>query len=250
MNQEQQQFLKRIQELEESAWQESRFIYTDFLNEAEYSDVLSLGAPACGMQADGGYEGADRVMVRFGDPQTLGYDEPFPITVLHVLPLLEKFADALTHRDFLGAVLNLGIDRRVTGDILVKGSHAYVMCESRMADYLMENLTRVRHTAVHVEIARHVPDEAKPRLSVQEIQISSNRLDAVIAQVFRLSRSASQDLLRSGQVFINGRAAESSSAELRENDTISVRHYGKFRYDGAFRTTRKGKLCARIGRYV
>ncbi len=51
MNQDQQIFVKRIRQLEEASWQESRFVFTDFLNEAEYSDVLSLGVPACGMQA-------------------------------------------------------------------------------------------------------------------------------------------------------------------------------------------------------
>lgn len=250
MDHEQQQFLKRIKELEETSWNESRFLFTGFLNEAEYADVLSLGTPACTMTADGGYEGAGRVMVRFGDPEAYGYEEPFPITILRVSPLMEKYADALTHRDFLGAILNLGIERRVIGDILVNGASAYVMCDERMADYLVQNLTRVKHTSVSVCAVDALPEAVSPKLSSREIQVSSNRIDAVIAQVYHLSRSASQDLLRAGQVFINGRTADNTSCELHEEDQISVRHMGKFRYMGAVRTTRKGKLCIRIELFI
>lgn len=249
MNQEQQLFVKRIRRLEETSWQESRFLFTDFLNEAEYSDVLSLGMPACGMQAFGGFEGASRVMVRFGNPELLGYDEPFPITILRVSPLMEKFADALTHRDFLGAVLNLGIERRVIGDILIDQATGYVMCESLMADYLAENLTRVRHTSVHAEPAAALPDELQPKLTLQEIQAGSTRIDAIIAQVYHFPRSKAQDLIRNGQVYINGRTVSGASVQLREGEEISVRHHGKFRYIAPVRETRKGNLRIRIGRY-
>ncbi len=250
MDREQQQFQKRIRELEETSWNESRFLFTGFLNEAEYADVLALGTPADSMAAYGGYEGAGRVMVRFGDPESFGYEEPFPITVLKVAPLMEKYADPLTHRDFLGAILNLGIERRVIGDILIDGATAYVMCEERMADYLIQNLTRVRHTSVNTAAVDSLPAAVSPKLVSKDIQISSNRIDAVIAQVYHLSRSAAQDLLHSGQVFLNGRSVENTSCELREEDQVSVRHMGKFRYTGSLRTTRKGKLCVRIELYV
>ncbi len=250
MDHEQQQFQKRIRELEETSWNESRFLFTGFLNEAEYADVLALGDPACTLKADGGYEGAGRVMVRFGDPEVFGYEEPFPIAVLKISPLMEKYADALTHRDFLGAILNLGIERRVIGDILVNGSSAYVMCEERMSDYLIQNLTRVKHTSVSAALVDSLPDTVSPKLSAREIQVSSNRIDAVIAQVYHLSRSTAQDLLHSGQVFLNGRAIDNTSCELHEEDQVSVRHSGKFRYSGAIRTTKKGKLCVRIEQYV
>ncbi len=250
MDHEQQQFQKRIRELEDTSWRESRFLFTGFLNEAEYADVLAMGTPACGMTAGGGFEGAVRVMVRFGDPESFGYEEPFPITILRVAPLMEKYADALTHRDFLGAILNLGIERRVIGDILTDGTKAYVMCDERMADYIMENLTRVKHTSVSVRAVETLPDALAPKLSPLEVQVSSDRIDAVIAQVHHLSRSQAQELLRTGQVFVNGRSVGSPSYELHEEDQVSVRHAGKFIYMGPVRTTRKGKLCVRIERYV
>ena len=250
MNQEQQLFVKRIRQLEEASWQESRFVFTDFLNEAEYSDVLSLGIPACRMQSYGGFTGASRIMIRFGDPAVLGYEEPFPVTILRIRPLMEKFADPLTHRDFLGAILNLGIDRRVIGDILIDQTTGYVLCTCVMTDYLSENLTRVKHTCVRTEPVGSLPEGLEPKLAEREIQAGSNRLDAVIAQVHRLSRSNAQELIRNGQVFINGRAVQSTSVQLHENEEVSVRHHGKFRYIGPVRQTRKGNLRIRIEQYV
>ena len=250
MTQEQLQFQKRMRQLEDSSWQESRFIFTDFLNEAEYSDVLSMGMSAGGMAAYGGYESASRVMIRFGDPDTLGYKEPFPITILHISPRMEKFADSLTHRDFLGAILNLGIDRRVIGDILIDGKAAYVMCESRMAEYVLEKLTRVKHTSVNVKTVDTIPDDAGPKAVGQNVQVSSNRIDAVVAQVYHFSRSQAQELLQGGQVFMNGREVQNASVQLRENDAVSVRHHGKFRFAGVAGETKKGNLRIRIERYV
>lgn len=250
MTQEQLQFQKRMRQLEETSWQECRFVFTDFLNEAEYSDVLMMGVPAGGMTSFGGYESASRVMVRFGDPETLGYEEPFPVTILHISPLMEKFADTLTHRDYLGAILNLGIERRVIGDILIDKAEAYVMCESRMAEYLSENLTRVKHTSVKAVTVNSIPDDVRPKVICQDVLAGSSRIDAVAAQVHHFSRSQAQELLHSGQVFINGRVVQSASAQLHENDIVSVRHYGKFRYAGVSGETRKGNLRIRIERYV
>ena len=250
MIQEQLQFPKRMRQLEDSSWQESRFVFTDFLNEAEYSDVLIMGVPAGGMAAYGGYENASRVMVRFGDPEILGYEEPFPITILRISPLMEKFADTLTHRDYLGAILNLGIERRIIGDILIDGATAYVMCESRMAEYLTENLSRIKHTSVRAVTVDTIPDGVRPKAVAQDVQVSSNRIDAAVSQVYHLSRSQAQELLQGGQVFINGRVLQSSSTQLRENDVVSVRHHGKFRFIGVAGETRKGNLRIRIERYV
>ena len=75
-------------------------------------------------------------MLRFGSEETLGYEEAFPISCVVIRPSAPKFAEELTHRDFLGALMNLGIERDVLGDIIVRGAVGYVFCEDAMADYL------------------------------------------------------------------------------------------------------------------
>ena len=100
-------------------------------------------------------------MIRFGSEDTTGYDLPFPITILQITPLMDKFSDELSHRDVLGSLMNLGIEREMTGDIIMKASSrsgirntAYVFCVSSIADYISENLTRIKHTSVRVSHVR------------------------------------------------------------------------------------------------
>ena len=250
MTTQQAQFIRRIQELEETSYRNNQFLFTDFLNEAEYADVLSLGEPACGMAADGGHEGAERVIVRFGDPESFGYEEPFPIRILRIEPLLEKYADALTHRDFLGALVNLGIDRRVLGDILIDGVTAYLLCRDHIADYICENLTKVKHTNVRCLEVESIPDTLRPKPVSRQIQVSSVRLDAVVAHVYNLSRSQAQEVFRSQRVFVNGRLMEDLTYEPKDGDMISVRHCGRFRYTGLERMTRKGKHSVLVEQYI
>ena len=76
----------------------------------------------------GGTEASERAVVRFGDPEAFGYEEDFPIDILAIVPLADKFADDLTHRDFLGALMSLGIERSLLGDIIVTGKKAYLFC--------------------------------------------------------------------------------------------------------------------------
>lgn len=250
MTSEQMKFIRRIRELEEISFRDSRFLFTDFLTPAEYADVLSLGEAACGVQADGGYEGAERVIVRFGNPEEFGYEEPFPIRVLRVSPLQEKYADALTHRDCLGALLHLGIERKVLGDILVDGLTAYVFCREQMAEFICDNLTRVKHTTVRCAQAERIPDSLQPKPHSRTVQVSSVRIDAVIAHVYNLSRSQAQDLFRSQRVFVNGRLQENLTYEPAQGDMISVRGCGRFSYEGEERVTRKGKHSVLIGQYI
>lgn len=74
----------------------------------------------------GGVDGCERQILRFGDEESLGYDAGFPICCIEIKPLIEKFADALTHRDYLGALMHLGIERSTLGDIMIRDKTAYL----------------------------------------------------------------------------------------------------------------------------
>ena len=140
---------KRFAELADRAWQQNLFVFTGFLSLAE-QEVLWRSAAKAGVHIElyGGMDGAERCMGRFGDPEEFGYEEPFPICAVKIEPLAEKFAENFSHRDFMGAILNLGIDRSTIGDICVEGKCAYVFCTSAMSVFLQETLEQVRHTKV------------------------------------------------------------------------------------------------------
>lgn len=101
----------------------------------------------------GGYETAERQMAAFV-PDAFCYEEDFhvesayPISCIRVAPLQAKFADALTHRDYLGSILNLGLDRSKIGDILLEEDCAYVFCHSSVCGFLIEEISRIKHTSV------------------------------------------------------------------------------------------------------
>ncbi len=243
---------KRLSELAEKSYQSSIYTFTIFLSEAEMDIALQMERELsyAGMKLWGGMEGTQRRMIRFGDPEQLGYEEEFPIVCLVMEPLIRKFADDLTHRDFLGALMNLGIERELLGDIVVKDRVGYLFCLERIAPYIIQELDQVRHTHIRVYEAEKLPEEIKPVEEEQTIIVNAERLDAVIAKVYHLSRSQSIDLFREKKVFVCGRQCENNSYVCKEQDTISVRGYGKFVFAKVQGTTGKGRLSIRILRYV
>lgn len=245
-------FRKRLYDLAVQSDRTNRFTFTDFLNEAEQAEyhAVSRELPACGVTLWGGREEADRVMLRFGNAEQLGYDEPFPIVCLLIAPLQEKFGEALTHRDYLGALMHLGIERAAIGDILIQEKHAYVFCRASLEEYLCRELTRIRHTAVSCRPAELPQETFTAQTEEGTVQVASPRIDGVIAKICKLSRSVCAELFLTGKVFVNGAATGNHSAMLKEGDRISVRGFGKFRYLGISGTTRKGNLIVRYEKFI
>lgn len=245
-------FRKRVLDLAEQSDRSSRYTFTDFLTEAEYAEFCAVRGqlPPCGYTVSGGREDADRVMIRFGSEEQLGYSEDFPIRCLHIVPLQEKFAEMLTHRDILGAVMHLGIERGEIGDILTDEKHAYLFCKTAMADYLCRELTRIRHTSVRCQIADALPEAVGTHCEAGTVQVASARIDGVIAKIYHISRGDCAALFRAGRVFVDGAVTENNSHTLKEGEKVSVRGYGKFRYLGISGTTRKGKPVVNFEKYV
>ena len=120
---EEQQLKNRIKDLADKSFRQNVYTFTGFLGLSEqdlFWKMIQKGELSyAAHKLFGGYEEAERVIVRFGAEDDLGYEEDFPIVCVHIKPLIVKFADALSHRDFLGALMNLGIERSTLGDIRV-----------------------------------------------------------------------------------------------------------------------------------
>ncbi|MCR4727433.1 MAG: hypothetical protein K5796_02110 [Lachnospiraceae bacterium] len=242
---------QRLKELAERSYNSGTFTFTDFLSAAELSDYfekerdLSFATP----KLFGGCEIAERKIIRFGNPSELGYDVEFPITALSVEPVAAKFSDDLNHRDFLGALMNLGIKREVLGDIFVKGNRACVFCREEIADYIIENLTRIKHTSVKVSKTNDTKELTAPTLEDKVILLSSARADAVIAKVYNISRNDSVSKFQAGLVYLNGRECTENAKDLKPGDILSVRGLGKFEYSEELGTSKKGKLNSLVRIY-
>ncbi|MCR5278004.1 MAG: hypothetical protein K6E19_01055 [Lachnospiraceae bacterium] len=244
---------QRLKELADRSYNNGTFTFTDFCSMADLSAYYEKEKELrfAGPVLFGGCDIAERKMIRFGNPEELGYEQDFPITALIIRPAAAKFADDLNHRDFLGSLMNLGIKRELLGDIFVKEKAACVFCKDSIADYIIENLTRIKHTTVKVSVATEKDTAAitAPTLEEKVIQVASLRLDAVIARVYNLSRNDAVSLCASGLVFINGRECTENAKDLKPGDVISVRGHGKFEFADEIGASKKGKINCRVQIY-
>ena len=243
---------KRLGELAEKSYRNNQYLFTNFLNMAEMNAFYEMKREISHVPvtAFGGTQNCERLMLRFGSEELFGYEEPFPICCIHIRPLMEKFADDLTHRDFLGAIMNLGIEREVVGDISIKGKSAYIFCTEKIAPYLAEHLVQVKHTSVMCSILEEVPAILSPTLEPREVIVPSERIDAVLGKLCNLSRSQSAEAFREKKVFVNGRQCENNSYQLKAGDVVTCRGFGKFIYQGVKYGTKKGKSCVEVSVYV
>lgn len=245
------QFKSRLKELARRSFEQNMFTFTPMLGFMEQTIFgrLEPELQYAGYTIFGGHDNAERVMIRFGNPEELGYEEPFPITLIHMKPLLQKFSDDFSHRDFLGALMNLGINRDLLGDILVGDRQGYLFCQTSIADFICEELTKVKHTHIVCSIAEALSEYQEKPPAAEEHLTSSERLDGLIAQIYKLSRSQSLTLFRDKKVFVNGRLTENNSRSCKVGEVINVRGFGKFIYDGIGYTTKKGRYRVKIRIY-
>lgn len=234
------QYLKRMKELSLRAYTADIPVFTDFLTPAEQSDILTCRDIHSAVYFDGGYENAERRMCCFyGGP---GPAPAFPISILCIEPLSPKYAEKLSHRDILGAVLSLGIERKLTGDIIPGLERTYIFCACHIADFICGQLKSIRHTSVRATEVFELPALLAAPPAVKELIVPSLRLDAVISRVYGIPRSDAQNAITAAMVYVNSRQMLNTSYILKEDDLVSVRHQGRFRYVSTEGVTKKENL--------
>lgn len=241
--------IKRIKELESRSFERGVFTFSDFMSPTslyEATTVLRQGE----YTVFGGVDFAERKMIRFGNEEELGYEEPFPITVLKMSLQGGKFASVITHRDVLGAVLNLGIERQKLGDIFINGVFCYVIADKTIAKLIVEELKSIGRNKVIVEEVSCVPIEFAPQKREMQFSVASNRVDAVLCKVYSLSRENSLALFDKGFVSINGKPCESPSKSLKCGDVVTARGFGKFIFEGEGGFSKKGKLYVTVSVFI
>lgn len=241
---------RHLADLAGRSYRRNIVVYSDFLDlhELHILQCLSVENLGVSLALSGGYESAERQMAAFL-PDALIFGEDFPMDCVSIAPLQEKYAEPLTHRDYLGALMHIGIERSCLGDILIDGTRAYVFCVRKMTPVILNEISRIRHTSVKttLEQPENIPS---PRYKEISGTVSSVRLDAVTALAFGLSRSKAVPYIEGGSVYVNGRQIVSNGYTLQEGDRISVRGLGKCRYLGAHSKSKKGKQWIDLLRYI
>ncbi|MGN9164001.1 RNA-binding protein [Tissierellaceae bacterium HCP3S3_D8] len=214
---------------------------TDFLDPYERHLAMSIlnRFDEIGYTEYGGYEDAERKVIIVFPFYRRGEDVSTGVSALKIEGDLEN----LSHRDYLGAILNLGIDRNKIGDILVISDYGFVIVKDEISDFIQYNLEKIGNK--NVKVYRVSWDELViPQSEYREITefLSSLRLDVVISAAYNLSRKDSMNIIKSGNVKVNWGPIDKPSLELKVGDTISVRKYGRFILYDIEGMSKKGRL--------
>ena len=242
---------KRLIDLSKQADIKGIVTFSDFLNLNE-QNIYHTTKKELYTKAElfGGYDSAERQMIAF-IPDALYYDFDYPIKCIHIVPKYPKFAEKLTHRDVLGALMNLGIERNRLGDILCLEDEYYVFCDEDISPFIFAELSKIRHTMVELSEEvnyRHL--QANIKLEERYDMIASNRIDCIIAKAFHLSRSEASVLLTSEKVFINGKTITNCNQSCENGAIVSVRGKARFIFEDCNTTSKKGKLRVKFSFYT
>ncbi len=223
--------------------------YSAFLDALEQDLLMKADGLATGFWLFGGFEEAERVVAAFAEEEP--EHSAFPVAAVAVRPSNARFPGDLTHRDYLGALMGLGIERDRIGDINVGKEVSYIFCLTDIAQFIADNLTSVGRTTVKCELSDIAGLSARP-VEFEDIcvPLASERVDAAVARLAKVSRNGAAELLAQAKVFLNRRQCENGAAKLKEGDILSIRGIGKFKYDGIAYTGKKGKEHALFKKYI
>lgn len=198
----------------------------------------------------GGYPDAERVMVLCLPDYLTSEDAVSPEqSPLVLLRATKSQTDTLTHRDYLGALMGLGIERDVLGDIVITPTGADLFVIEDMADFIEMNFLRAGRKRVMIERVS-LGDFEMPEIHEEqgEGSVASLRLDSVSALIFRLSRAQIQERIAKGTVFLNQMQCLKPDAEIVPGDKLTVRGFGRAQVLELGGMSRKGRQFVRYTR--
>ena len=199
----------------------------------------------------GGTEDCERQMMGFSLEEEELTEEEFPIRIIKIRRKSKKFGQAdLSHRDYLGSILGLGIDRSKVGDILVAEDSAVCFVAEEIAPYITAVLEQVSKTAVIAEETEGTDAVPKRQTEIKRLTVASLRLDAVAGEAFHLARGKCQTLIGAEKAQVNWNIVTNTSHQLKEGDLVSLRGFGRFRIKEIGGKTKKDRTALEIERYI
>lgn len=239
-------FVKHVQDVVRlcDKYQAPRF--SKFLDERGQAEILK--SPMGSSMLFGGYEGAEWKM--FGAFPTFDdmSEADFPIKALDIR---KKYNVPLGHRNYLGTILSLGIDRNKIGDILVEDSGAYVFVSEDIAEFLVDNLTKISSCGVAVKLIDvsqvRVPEK---RSQIIDVVAASKRIDAVVAAITHTSRRDMKKEIALGNVKVNHAPVSGRDDQLKENDLLSIKGFGRVKIVGFGGLTKSGRIHIDVERFL
>lgn len=197
----------------------------------------------------GGYEGAERKRLILYPEYTEPSCDMANICLLQFQGRLDFVS--VNHRDFLGAIMSLGLRREKLGDLLVTDTGCALFVQQEVAAYMMQNELRVKHVPLTVnEVSLDTFQPPEQNIKELHIMVASMRLDTILAHGLNLSRSKAMDLIQAGKVKVNHSEVTDNDYLCRQEDLISCRGFGRIRVGEQSGETKKGKLKVCLLKYL
>jgi len=237
-----QDFKKRLNELSEQAFQKNIVCATKFLDPAESAaaEVFLRTKKDTRYIFSGGYDGAERARLFFLPDWMCAEDF---LCDEYISRICAKYSfGTLTHRDFLGALMALGIKREAIGDILVFDDCAYIFCTPQISAFITENLTKAGRTGIKCEVCPlsdiRVPE---PEFETVRGTVASLRADSIVSLAFSISRTSAAELIRDGKLSVDHIEEPSPSREITQDTLLSLRGYGRAKLYDIGGISKKGR---------
>lgn len=247
------QILDKIEMVEKK----NKIEYTDFLDLAQIELVQKFinKIKIENYMIYGGFDQAERKMFVF-------YPEKFNSTVVERnlsnivqiirIELPNDMQGKYTHRDYLGAVIKLGVERKKVGDIIVDNNGADIIIEKDIAKFLLENLGGLTRFSKSEITVQNIEDLRTVEIRKEELEIivSSLRLDNVISELARGSRNKAVDIINTERVFVNFECETKKTKQIKPGDMVTIRGKGRFFIKELVGQTRSGRTIIRIEKFV
>lgn len=233
-----------LQDLREKSERWHTHTCSGFLNEEETAVVMKLFPASDYILYDGGYPNARKKKVIFRyDPE-----DDFSDVICLCARIDQRFRK-IGHRDILGALMHLQIERNAFGDFWIEDNKIYLYTSEGMEDFFTANLTRINQLSVHF---RKIDDHPEQIFHTKELHVvcASERMDALVAGLARVSRSEAKNMIRQGLVQCNHIILEHPDEVCDNDGTISIRGVGRFIYKGYERKTRSDRIVASFEQFI
>lgn len=248
-------FVQHLMDLAERASRTDYPVFTDFMTTKELSLFQQNRSSFHNVRIItwGGHEDCDHQMGGFFPLTTETEDmtSSFPIRCIHIAATNPKYAKELGHRDYLGAILNLGMERSMIGDIRIHEQTAYVFCHREFVPFIMRELTKIRRCAVlckEISPGEEIPQQ---EYKIMHQSVASLRLDNVVSAMIGSARGKASTLITQGNVLADYEERTSVSYRCKNGSVITIRGYGKYKLFAAEDdVTKKGKQKITIYKYV
>lgn len=154
------------------------------------------------------------------------------------------------HRDYLGTIMKIGLNRNRIGDIIVDKAGAFIFVLEENAEYILENLKEFnKFSKAKIDIINFKEAEIKEQeFEMIKITVVSMRIDAIISSLLRISRNKAEELIKQEKIFVNTKVEKKISKEINEKDILAIRGYGKVILT-KIDSNKNGKLVIYIKKY-